>query len=98
MTTPAPAPAAPAVPGRTLSIVAIILAFLAPLIGAILGFVARSQAKAGNAPTGLATAAIVIGLILTVLYLFLVVGLPLILAASGLGTCTVTIDGVAQPC
>jgi len=26
------------------------------------------------------------------------VALPIILAASGLGTCTVTINGVAQPC
>jgi hypothetical protein len=97
MTTPAPAPAAPAVPGRTLSIVAIILAFLAPLIGAILGFVSRAQLKAAGAPTGLATAAIILGIIFTIGYILLF-ALPFILAGAGLGTCTVTIDGVVQPC
>ena len=99
MTTPAPAAApAPAVPGKTLGIVALVLAFLAAPIGAILGFVAKAQSKPAGVKNTPATAAIVIGIILTLLWLFLVVALPLILAASGLGTCTVTIDGVAQPC
>ena len=47
MTTPAPAApaAAPVVPGKTLGIVGLILAFVAALIGAILGFVAKAQSK-----------------------------------------------------
>jgi hypothetical protein len=101
MTTPAPAPApaAPAaVPGKTLGIVGLILAFVAPLIGVIVSAIANSQSKAAGIKNTPAKAGIIIGIILTVLYLFLAIGLPLILAASGLGTCTVTIDGVVQPC
>jgi hypothetical protein len=100
MTTPAPtpAPAAAVVPGKTLGIVALILAIVAAPVGAILGFVAKAQSKGAGVKNTPATAAIVIGIILTVLWLFLVIGLPLILAANGLGTCTVTVDGVVQPC
>jgi hypothetical protein len=100
MTTPAPAPAAaaPVVPGKTLGIVALVLAFLAPLIGAILGFVAKAQSKPAGYKNTPATVAIVLGIIFTLLYVFLLVALPLILAASGLGTCTVTVNGVTQPC
>ena len=99
MTTPAPAPAAPAVvPGKTLGIVGLILAFVAPLIGVIVSAIANSQSKAAGVTNTPAKAGIIIGIILTLLYLFLIIGLPLILAASGAGVCTVTIDGVAQPC
>lgn len=97
MTTPAPA-AAPVVPGKTLGIVALVLAFLAPLIGAILGFVAKAQSKPAGVKNTPATAAIVIGLILTVVGIFVFVVLPIILAAAGLGTCTVTVGGVTQAC
>ena len=100
MTTPAPAPAAaaPAVPGKTLGIVALILAFVAPLIGAILGFVARAQSKAAGVKNTPATVAIVLGIIFTLVYVFLLVALPIILTAAGLGTCTVTVNGVVSPC
>lgn len=68
-------PAQPAVnPGQTLGIVALILAFLVPLIGLILGIVARGQSKKVGMSNGLATAAIwisvvfmVIGLIVSIL-------------------------------
>lgn len=85
MTTPPPPAAAPApaaVPGKTLGIVALILAFLAPLIGAILGFVAKAQSKAAGIKNTPATAAIVIGLILTVLYLVLLIAIPIITAST----------------
>ena len=90
MTTPEPAPApaaAAVVPGKTLGIVALILAFLAPLIGAILGFVARAQSKGAGIKNTPATAAIIIGLILTVLYIVLVIVVPIVAlgaACSGL--------------
>ncbi len=98
MTTPAPAAAAPVIPGKTLGIVALVLAFLAPLIGAILGFVAKAQSKPAGYKNTPATVAIVLGIIFTLVYIFVLVALPLILAASGLGTCTVTVNGVVQPC
>lgn len=99
MTTPAPAPAAPAAaPGKTLGIVGLVLAFVAPLIGVIVSAIANSQSKAAGLKNTPAKAGIIIGIILTVLYLFLIIGLPLILAASGAGVCTVAINGVSQPC
>jgi len=100
MTTPAPtpAPAAAVVPGKTLGIVALILAIVAAPVGAILGFVAKAQSKGAGVKNTPATAAIVIGIILTVLWIFLAVVLPAIIIASGGGVCTVTVDGVAQPC
>ncbi|MEO8260950.1 MAG: hypothetical protein ABI566_00160 [Pseudolysinimonas sp.] len=100
MTTPAPMPAAaaPVVPGKTLGIVALILAIVAAPVGAILGFVAKAQSKPAGVKNTPATAAIVIGIILTVLWIFLFIVLPAIILAAGGGVCTVTIDGVSQPC
>lgn len=70
MTTPAPAPV---VPGKTLGIVALVLAFLAPLIGAILGFVARGQSKAAGVENTPAKVAIILGIIFTVLGIIITV-------------------------
>jgi hypothetical protein len=86
MTTPAPA----AVPGKTLGIVAVIFAFLAPLIGAILGFVAKSQSKKVGAKNTPATVAIVLGLLFTVLYIVIVVVVTTSLGAA----CNVPGSGV----
>ena len=72
MTTPAPTPA-PVVPGKTLGIVALVLAFLAPLIGAILGFVARNQSKAAGVENTPAKIAIILGIIFTVVYIVIVI-------------------------
>lgn len=72
MTTPAPTPA-PVVPGKTLGIVALVLAFLAPLIGAILGFVARNQSKAAGVENTPAKIAIILGIIFTVVYVIIVI-------------------------
>jgi hypothetical protein len=72
MTTPTPAPApqpAPAgdFPGKTLGIVGLVLAILAPLIGLIISFVANNQSKAAGYPNQLAKIGIIVGAILTVL-------------------------------
>lgn len=72
MTTPAPTPA-PVVPGKTLGIVALVLAFLAPLIGAILGFVARNQSKAAGVENTPAKVAIILGIVFTVLYVIILI-------------------------
>jgi len=74
MTTPTPAPAAaPVVPGKTLGIVGLILAFLAPLIGFIVSLVARSQSKKAGVSNTPATAGIIIGLIGTIILIIVVV-------------------------
>lgn len=80
---PAPAPAA-SVPGKTLGIVGLILAFLAPLIGLILSIVARSQSKAAGVKNGPATAGIVLSIIFMVLWILIVV-LSIAIPAALLG-------------
>ncbi|HET8957467.1 MAG TPA: DUF4190 domain-containing protein [Microcella sp.] len=62
-------PAQPAVnPGQTLGIVALILAFVAPLVGLILGVVALNQSKKVGMKNGLAVASIWLGAIFTVFW------------------------------
>lgn len=71
---PAPQPpanqppvAAPVVPGKTLGIVALIVAFFFSLLGLILGLVARSQSKRAGVKNTPATIAIVLSIIFMVL-------------------------------
>lgn len=53
---------------NTMAIVALVFAFLCPLIGIILGVVAKNQIKqTGEGGDGLATAAIIIGVVSMVL-------------------------------
>jgi preprotein translocase subunit SecG len=78
--TETPAPAAPAVvPGKTLGIVALILAFVFQLLGLILGIVASNQSKKAGVKNGPAKAAIILSII------FMVIGLiiGISLAAGG---------------
>ena len=70
--------------GRTngLAVVALVLAFLFPLIGLILGYVARSQIKrTGEGGSGMALAAIILGWIFTLLAVAWVV--LVLMATSG---------------
>lgn len=69
--TPAPAPptyapAPAASDGKTLGIVALILAFVVQLAGLIVGIIARGQSKRAGVSNGPATAAIVISIVLMV--------------------------------
>ena len=70
MTTPVP-PAAPYAPKtNTLSIVALILGFVAAPIGIILGFVALNQIKtSGEGGRGLALTGIIAGFVITAFYI-----------------------------
>lgn len=67
---PPPAPAyaqpAPSAPGKTLGIVGLILAIIAPLIGLILSIVAFVQSRKAGLKNGPALAGIIVGAILTV--------------------------------
>jgi hypothetical protein len=68
--TPVPA----AVPGKTLGVVALILAILPfQLIGLILGIVANGQSKAVGVTNGPAKAAIIVSIILMVLGLIITI-------------------------
>jgi hypothetical protein len=77
MTEPTPytAPAAgPARPTNTLAIIALIAAFVVAPVGIILGFIAKNQIKqTGENGAGLAKAAIIVGIVLTVLWLLIVI-------------------------
>jgi uncharacterized protein YacL len=91
MTTPQPygAPGAPAQTDKTnvLAIVGIILAFFVPLVGVILGFVARSQIKrTGEKGSGLALAAIIIGLAFIVIGIIISVVFAIAGANAGVST------------
>jgi hypothetical protein len=91
MTTPQPygAAGAPAQTDKTnvLAIVGIILAFFVPLVGVILGFVARSQIKrTGEKGSGLALAAIIIGLAIIVISIIISVVLAIAGANAGVST------------
>jgi hypothetical protein len=95
---PAPVPAAPAaVPGKTLGIVALIVAFFFSLLGIILGFVARSQSSKAGVKNGPATAAIVLGFIFIAIQIVLIIVLPATLfsACNGLEPGTYTLDNGA---
>ncbi|MEO5921212.1 MAG: hypothetical protein ABIQ01_08725 [Pseudolysinimonas sp.] len=91
MTTPPPAAAPAATPGdgKTLGIVGLILAFLAAPVGFIISLVARGQSKKAGVPNTPATAGIIIGLILTLIWIVIVVvsviaGLAVVNACAGL--------------
>jgi hypothetical protein len=91
MTTPAPAPAPAAdVPGKTLGIVGLILAFLAAPIGFIISLVARSQSKKAGVKNTPATAGIIIGLIITLIWIIVVI-VSIVIGASVAG-------GLAEAC
>jgi uncharacterized membrane protein len=80
-------------PGKTLGIVAVIVAIFFSLIGFILGLVARSQSKAAGYKNTPATAAIIIGIVLFVLgiiFWFSVGASIFNLCNSGQATCTTT--------
>ncbi|ROS78342.1 uncharacterized protein DUF4190 [Curtobacterium sp. PhB130] len=67
---------------NTLAIIALVAAFVAPLIGFVLGFVAMSQArKRSEGGRGLALAAVIVGGAITLLYILLFV-LIAVLAAN----------------
>lgn len=91
------------VPGKGLAIAGLILAFLLPLIGFILSLVARAKLKKANAPTGIATAGIIIGAVFTVLAIIgMVVGgiaIANVVSMCGqLGPGTWQVGGVTYTC
>ena len=86
---PAPAPAAPGavVPGKTLGIVGLVLAFVFAVAGLIVSLIARSQSKAAGVKNTPATVGIVLSIIFIVIYIiyFVIIGIA---AANGAVTVT----------
>ena len=80
MTDAAPAPAPMGAPapsdGKTLGVVALVVAFFFSVIGIILGFVAKGQSKRAGVKNTPATVAIVLG------FIFLVVGIIIAIAVG----------------
>lgn len=110
---PAPAGAAPGapVPGKTLGIVALIVAFFANLIGLILGIVALVQSRKAGVKNTPAVWAIVVGSVLLVLSIIVgIIVIVAITAAAGFASeavsaCeavdyvgTVTVQGIEVSC
>ena len=59
-----------------LAIIALVAAFVAPIVGFVLGFVAMAQTKKrGEAGRGLALAAVIVGGAITVLYIAVFIAL-----------------------
>ena len=59
-------------PGKTLGIVGLVLAIVAPLIGLIVSIIARNKSKQAGFQNGLAKAGIIVSIILMVLYVIII--------------------------
>jgi hypothetical protein len=67
-----------------MAIVAIIAAILLPPLGIVLAIIARGQIKtSGEGGAGLAKASLIVGIILTVLWLLVILGIVIITAIFG---------------
>ena len=75
-------------PGKTLGIVGLVLAILVPLVGLIISVVANNQSKAAGYPNQLAKIGIIVGAILTALYVigFIISAIISAAAFSTIGT------------
>ncbi len=84
MTAPTPAPTAP--PTNVLAIISLITAVLIAPVGIVLGFIAQNQIKtSGEGGAGLAKAGIIVGIVLTALWLLGIIvsiALPLLFLSS----------------
>jgi len=79
---PAPVPVAASGPGKTLGIVGLILAFIAPPLGLILSIVAKVQSRGAGIKNTPATVGIVISILAIVAYIAVIVTVVAGLAAG----------------
>jgi hypothetical protein len=66
-----PSPTTADFPGKTLGIVGLVLAILAPVVGIIVSAIALSQSKKAGFENKLAKIGLIVGIVLTVLYIVL---------------------------
>lgn len=105
-----PAPQAPAYaqptptpPGRVLSIIGLVLAFIVAPAGLIVSIVALVKSNKAGQPKGLAIAGIVIGAVVTIFWIILLIVLFTVFAAlfgmcAELGSGVWEVDGVTYTC
>ena len=73
-------------PGKTLGIVGLVLAIVAPIVGVIVSAIAMSQSKKAGYPNKLAKIGIIVGIVLTVLYVVLYVTVFAVMFSNGVTT------------
>jgi hypothetical protein len=83
-TNTAPAPAD--YPGKTLGIVGLVLAIVAPVVGIIVSAIARSQSKNAGFDNKLAKIGLIVGIVLTVLIVVLYIAVFAVAMNSGVTT------------
>ena len=83
-TNTAPAPAD--FPGKTLGIVGLVLAIVAPVVGIIVSAIALNQSKSAGYPNKLAKIGLIVGIVLTVLIVILYAALVIFAMNSGVTT------------
>ena len=69
-------------PAKTLSIVGLVLAIVAPLIGLIVSIIARKQSRAAGFDNGVAKAGVIVGAILTALGVIFTILYVVVFAAA----------------
>lgn len=77
----APPATPPDFPGKTLGVVGLVLGIVVPLAGIVVSAIALNQSKSAGYPNKLAKIGLIIGIVLTALYIILWVGLILLAAA-----------------
>ena len=83
-TNTAPAPAD--YPGKTLGIVGLVLAIVAPVVGIIVSAIALSQSKKAGYPNQLAKFGLIVGIVLTVLIVVLYIAVGAVAFSQGVPT------------
>jgi hypothetical protein len=93
---PTPVPVGTSFPGKTLGIIALVVAIFFNIIGFILGLIARNQSKNAGYKNGPATAAMIIGIALFAVGVIvgILVGASIAGACtSGAASCTANVSG-----
>ena len=73
-------------PGKTLGIVGLVLAIVAPVVGIIVSAIAMSQSKKAGYPNKLAKIGLIVGIVLTVLIVILYITVFAVAFNSGVTT------------
>ena len=73
-------------PGKTLGIVGLVLAIVAPVVGIVVSAIARSQSKKAGFDNKLAKIGLIVGIVLTVLIVVLYIAVFAVAMNSGVTT------------
>jgi hypothetical protein len=73
-------------PGKTLGIVGLVLAIVAPVVGIIVSAIAMNQSKKAGYPNKLAKIGLIVGIVLTVLIVILYITVFAVAFSNGVTT------------